>query len=179
MGDEGGFAPPVSSPEEALDLLVQATSNAGHTSTVRFAVDPASSEFFDAKSRTYDLDFKASGEQAHRKLDAKSMGDLYLSLVESYPIVLLEDPFAEDDWESWTEFMVAGGGKIELVGDDLLCTNTAIVKKAVEKKACDSMLLKVSLALFQPQRNSMLSRPRSTKWAPLPKRLRRECRFHA
>lgn len=144
MGDEGGFAPPVSSPEEALDLLVEATAKAGHTAKVRFAIDPASSEFFDRESQTYDLDFKSGDKKEHRKLNSEAMSDLYRSLVDKYPIVLLEDPFAEDDWESWTKFVASNAGKIEIVGDDLLCTNTSIVKKAVERKACNSMLLKVS-----------------------------------
>ena len=146
VGDEGGFAPPVSSPEEALDLLVEATAKAGHTDKVRFAMDPASSEFFDTASKTYDLDFKAKSKPSseHRKLSSDQMGDLYRSLVKKYPIILLEDPFAEDDWESWIRFNAEEKGKTELVGDDLLCTNTSIVKTAVQKKACDAMLLKAS-----------------------------------
>lgn len=122
---------------------MEATARAGHTASVRFAIDPASSEFFDTHTKTYDLDFKASGNSDHRKLDSDQMGGLYRSLLDKYPIILLEDPFAEDDWDSWVKFMAKGEGKTELVGDDLLCTNTSIVKTAVERKACDSMLLKV------------------------------------
>jgi enolase len=143
VGDEGGFAPPVTSAEEALDLLTKAVSAAGHTSSVRFAVDPASSEFFiDGK---YDLDFKdKTHAKQHRVLSSDRMAELYRSLLSKYPIVLLEDPFAEDDWESWTKFMASIDGKIELVGDDLLCTNLERIKTAEDRKACDGLLLKVS-----------------------------------
>lgn len=173
VGDEGGFAPPVKSSEEALDLLVEATAKAGHTDTVRFAIDPASSEFFDTLTSTYDLDFKSTSREDHRKLTSDQMGDLYRSLIAKYPIVLLEDPFAEDDWESWTKFKAADGGRTELVGDDLLCTNTAIVKKAVEREACDSMLLKVRQLLLSADC------ARSIKLGLSPKRLKRESCRHA
>lgn len=148
VGDEGGFAPPIRTPEEALDLLVEATAAAGHTSAVHFAIDPASSEFYNADSAEYDLDFKSGSDVEHRKLNSNQLGDLYRSLLEKYPIVLLEDPFAEDDWDSWTAFMRSIKGKVELVGDDLLCTNTSIVRKAVDKEACNSMLLKVGAPLI-------------------------------
>lgn len=172
VGDEGGFAPPVSTPEEALDLLVEATEKAGHSKKVRFAIDPASSEFFDVNTKTYDLDFKSLNKE-HRKLSSTELGDLYKSLMDKYPIVLLEDPFAEDDWENWSKFLAETNGAVEVVGDDLLCTNTAIVRTAVEKKACDSMLLKVS----EESGDALKLIKRSIKLAPLPKHWKRESSF--
>lgn len=136
IGDEGGFAPPISEPHEALDLLTEAVSSAGHDGKIKFAIDPASSEFF--KDGQYDLGFKATP----RKQSPDEMAQLYQSLLKRYPIVLLEDPFAETDWSSWTEFNKAC--PVELVGDDLLVTNTKYVQKAQDIKACNSMLLKIN-----------------------------------
>lgn len=136
IGDEGGFAPPISQPHEALDLLVQAASNAGYSGKIKFAIDPASSEFF--RGGKYDLGFKDNSNfQSPRQLM-----DLYRSLLQKYPIVLLEDPFAENDWDSWTEFNKEC--QVELVGDDLLVTNTEYVQEANDKKACNAMLLKIN-----------------------------------
>jgi len=138
IGDEGGFAPPISQPHEALDLLLEAIQNAGHGGKVYLGIDPASSQFF--KDGTYDLGFKWKESYP---MDRSAMADLYRKLIEKYPqIVLLEDPFAQDDWESWTNFNV--DCKIELVGDDLLATNIRRIETADEKKACNALLLKIN-----------------------------------
>lgn len=139
IGDEGGFAPPISQPHEALDLLVQAVEEAGYTGKIKFAMDPASSEFF--RSGSYDLGIK---DKKSAKLTPDGLADLYRELLEKYPIVLLEDPFAEDDWASWTSFMEKGKGGPEIVGDDLTVTNVERVKEAQEKKACNGLLLKIN-----------------------------------
>jgi enolase len=136
IGDEGGFAPPISEPHEALDLLVQAVSNSGLSGKIKFAIDPASSEFF--REGKYDIGFKSTTNLK----TAKEMIGLYQSLLEEYPIVLLEDPFAENDWDSWSEFNKAC--PVELVGDDLLVTNTEYVQIARQKDACNAMLLKIN-----------------------------------
>lgn len=137
VGDEGGFAPPISQPHEALDLLVQAVDDCGYTGKIKFAIDPASSEFFhDGK---YDIGFKDSAADEHTPQQLKK---LYQSLFAKYPIILLEDPFAENDWASWTDFNK--DCKVELVGDDLLVTNTKYVQEAYNKKACNAMLLKIN-----------------------------------
>ncbi|KAF4771998.1 hypothetical protein HAV15_011095 [Penicillium sp. str.  len=111
--------------------------DAGYERKVKFAIDPASSEFF--KDRAYDIGFK---DDKSNRQSAKQLMDIYHSLLTKYPIVLLEDPFAEDDWASWTEFRK--NCPIELVGDDLLVTNTIYVQEAHVKTACDSMLLKIN-----------------------------------
>ncbi|KAJ5889376.1 hypothetical protein N7504_010186 [Penicillium tannophilum] len=137
IGDEGGFAPPISQPHEALDLLAQAVSLAGYTGKIKFAIDPASSEFF--REGNYDLGFKDKKPNVH---SPKQLTGLYHLLLQEYPVVLLEDPFAETDWDSWTKFN--DGCQVELVGDDLLVTHTQYVQEAYEKKACNSMLLKIN-----------------------------------
>ena len=140
IGDEGGFAPPISRPQQALDLLTQAVKEAGYEGKVAFAIDPASQEFLDSSGK-YDLDIKAA-TQKHEKLTPSKLSELYRSLLSSYPILLLEDPFGQDDWQSWIEF--SKSTEVELVGDDLLATNIERVRIAAEKKACNSMLLKIN-----------------------------------
>jgi len=140
IGDEGGFAPPVSRPEEALELLTDAVADAGYTRKVSFAIDPASQEFM-LENGNYDLDKKSTGRM-HEILSPVQLQSRYHQLISSYPIVLLEDPFGQDDWETWTSF--ARDCQIELVGDDLLATNIERLKIAIDKSACNSMLLKVN-----------------------------------
>ncbi|KAF2103042.1 enolase [Rhizodiscina lignyota] len=138
IGDEGGFAPPITKPEEALDLLNTAVADCNYTGKMKYGIDPASSEFF-REGDQYDLGFK---DKTSNLLSRVQMLQLYTRLIEHYPVVLLEDPFAEDDWDAWTEFNKIC--PIELVGDDLLVTNVERVRMANDKKACNSMLLKVN-----------------------------------
>lgn len=137
LGDEGGFAPPISEPHEALDLLTTAVQNAGYTGKIKFAIDPASTSFF--KGGAYDLGFKTNQP---RPTTAADLSKMYSDLIAKYPIVLLEDPFAEEDWDAWSAFNKHC--PIELVGDDLLTTNVERVTMGKECGACNSMLLKVN-----------------------------------
>lgn len=137
LGDEGGFAPPIYQPSEALDLLTEAVKSAGHEGKVKFAIDPAASEFFECGR--YNLGFKGQGPQ---KLSSNELSDLYNRLLRDYPVVLLEDPFAQDDWNSWRDFNKTCS--IELVGDDLLATNVDRISMAREHGACNSLLLKIN-----------------------------------
>lgn len=118
--------------------MQKAVQTCGYEGKVKYAVDPASSEFL-RDNGTYDLGFKDTSSNCYTP---QQLQLVYQDLVSKYPIVLLEDPFAEDDWDSWTEFNK--GCKIELVGDDLLVTNVQRVRLAKEKEACNSMLLKVN-----------------------------------
>ncbi|KAK3990680.1 enolase [Cladorrhinum sp. PSN332] len=139
IGDEGGFAPPITKPEQAFDLLEEAISACHYTGRIKFAMDPVSVEFYRPLENIYDVGFKCQAPNPYTPLQLQQ---LYSQLIASYPLVLLEDPFSEDDWESWSKFNETC--PIELVGDDLLATNVERVKVANEKKACNAMLLKVN-----------------------------------
>ncbi|KAK4691540.1 enolase, partial [Lecanoromycetidae sp. Uapishka_2] len=139
IGDEGGFAPPISRPTEALDLLVIAIEQCNYTNKVKIGIDPASQEFL-AKDM-YNLGFKDPSSHGD-ELSANELGSLYTELLAKYPIVLLEDPFGQDDWEAWENFCKTC--RVELVGDDLLATNTKRIKHAEEHKACNALLLKIN-----------------------------------
>ncbi len=134
LGDEGGFVPPISSTEERLELMVGAIERAGYSGEIKLALDPAASEFFE--------DGKYSiGE---KELGAGELTDYYLDLCSRFPIYSIEDGFAEEDWPAWQEFTKRMGEKIQIVGDDLLVTNPKRIKKALELKACNALLLKVN-----------------------------------
>lgn len=142
VGDEGGFAPPIRHPEEALDLLVEAIERSGHTGKVKVGIDPASQEFCTEEDGkvSYDLGYKDTGNS--EVVSPACLAELYRVLLRKYPIMLLEDPFGQDDWPSWTTFNEKC--QCELVGDDLLATNIGRIKIAEEKKACNSLLLKIN-----------------------------------
>ncbi|KAI5303810.1 hypothetical protein KEM56_007166 [Ascosphaera pollenicola] len=140
VGDEGGFSPPISKPQEALDLLVQAAKDAGHENDIAFGIDPASTEFYKSDG-TYNLGFKTNTPEI---LTSAQLAALYHDLISKYPIILLEDPFAQDDWNSWSTFKKQVGDKIELVGDDLLATNINRMKAAKKRDAVNSLLLKIN-----------------------------------
>ncbi|CAB4254868.1 similar to Saccharomyces cerevisiae YHR174W ENO2 Enolase II [Maudiozyma barnettii] len=140
VGDEGGVAPNIQTAEEALDLIVDAIKAAGHDGKVQIGLDCASSEFF--KDGLYDLDFKNPQSDKSKWLTGVQLADLYHSLMKKYPIVSIEDPFAEDDWEAWTHFNATAG--IQIVADDLTVTNPKRIATAIEKKAADALLLKVN-----------------------------------
>lgn len=140
MGDEGGFAPNVSGAEEALELIVEAIKKAGYEGKIKIALDVASSEFY--KEGKYDLDFKNANSDPTKWITGEQLADQYLKLVEKYPIVSIEDPFDQDDWEAWTHFKK--NSNIQIVGDDLTVTNPLRIKTAIEKKACNGLLLKIN-----------------------------------
>ncbi|GEQ67665.1 hypothetical protein JCM33374_g1330 [Metschnikowia sp. JCM 33374] len=142
VGDEGGVAPDIGSPREALDLIVDAIEAAGYTGQVGIALDVASSEFY--KDGKYDLDFKNPESDESKWLTGEQLASLYEELINEYPIVSIEDPFGEDDWESWVHFFAKVSDKIQIVGDDLTVTNPLRIKTAIEKKAANALLLKVN-----------------------------------
>ncbi|CAI7613496.1 unnamed protein product [Penicillium viridicatum] len=163
IGDEGGFVPPISQPHEALDLLVETVSLAGYTGRIKFAIDPASSEFssygnyepnLERPSGNYDPNLQSPKQLAELSRSyfsygnyepnlqsPKQLAELY-RLLQNYPIVLLENPFAETDWDSWIEFNK--NCPVELVWGDLLVTDTKYMQQANDKRACNSMLLKIN-----------------------------------
>jgi len=132
VGDEGGFAPNVNSVEEALDLLVLAIKKAGYTKKMFIALDCAANEYY--KNGVYIInDEQYSPMQLIR---------YYERLLKAYPIISIEDPFAEDDFDSFSHFTERN--KVQIVGDDLLVTNLSRIKKAVQRWWCNSLLLKVN-----------------------------------
>jgi len=140
-GDEGGFAPNVKNAKEALDLLTQAIEKAGYKGKVKIGMDVAASEFFDAEKKSYNLTFKSS--EATWK-SGEEMVSYYSDLVNSYDIISIEDPFDQDDWDSYTKLTSAIGEKVQIVGDDLLVTNPKRISQGIEKKAVNALLLKVN-----------------------------------
>jgi len=142
VGDEGGFAPGIQNNEEGLILITEAIEAAGYTGKVKIAMDCAASEFYDGESKTYNLAFKAKEDDGSEKKSGAEMKAFYQQLASKYPIISIEDPFDQDDWESYQQLNAEGIAQI--VGDDLLCTNPERVKKAIDIKACSALLLKVN-----------------------------------
>jgi enolase 1/2/3 len=141
VGDEGGFAPNLKSVEDTLDTLSQAVEKAGYKlgDEIFFALDVASSEFFDAKLNAYV--FKKSDGS---KKSAEELIDLYSKLCAKYPIVSIEDGCAENDWAGWKKLTDALGAKVQLVGDDVFVTNVSFLRKGIEQGVGNSILVKVN-----------------------------------
>lgn len=142
VGDEGGVAPDIQTAVEALDLITEAIEQAGYTGKISIAMDVASSEFYKADVKKYDLDFKNPDSDPTKWITYEELAALYSDLAKKYPIVSIEDPFAEDDWEAWSYFYKTQD--IQIVGDDLTVTNPIRIKKAIELKAANALLLKVN-----------------------------------
>uniref|UniRef100_A0A3Q1BBJ6 phosphopyruvate hydratase n=1 Tax=Amphiprion ocellaris TaxID=80972 RepID=A0A3Q1BBJ6_AMPOC len=139
VGDEGGFAPNILENSEALDLLQTAIEKAGFTDKVVVGMDVAASEFY--RDGKYDLDFK-SPPHPERHISGEELADIYQGFVNNYPVVSIEDPFDQDDWEAWSRLTAQVG--IQVVGDDLTVTNPKRIEKAAEERACNCLLLKVN-----------------------------------
>jgi enolase len=133
-GDEGGFAPPIADPREALELLHEAVGRAGYAGSFRFGLDCAATHFHDPSTDTYLL--------AGRSTDRAAMIELYASLVRDYDIVTIEDPLHEDDFEGFAELVRALG--IQIVGDDLFVTHAARLERGIAEGAANSLLWKVN-----------------------------------
>lgn len=141
VGDEGGFAPNISTPTEALDLLAEAISVAGFVGKVVIGMDVASSEMW-VKGGRYNMSFKDKQQDPNQLISGDKLLELYSQLLSHYPIVTIEDPFDQDDWEHWIKFR--SRTKVQIVGDDLLVTNPERVRKAIDVGACNALLLKVN-----------------------------------
>uniref|UniRef100_A0A673BBD8 Beta-enolase n=1 Tax=Sphaeramia orbicularis TaxID=375764 RepID=A0A673BBD8_9TELE len=124
---------------KSLELLKTAIEKAGYPDKIIIGMDVAASEFF--RSGKYDLDFK-SPDDPSRHISGEQLGDLYRNFIKNYPVQSIEDPFDQDDWENWTKF--TGSVDIQVVGDDLTVTNPKRIQQAVDKKACNCLLLKVN-----------------------------------
>ncbi|MBU3154340.1 phosphopyruvate hydratase [Clostridium estertheticum] len=138
VGDEGGFAPDLSSNEEAIKIIIEAIEKAGFVpgKDIFIALDPAASEFFE--------DGKYNLASEGRVLTPEQMADYYVELVNKYPIISIEDGMAEEDWDGWKYLTDKIGDKIQLVGDDLFVTNTDRLKMGIDKKVANSILIKLN-----------------------------------
>jgi enolase len=138
VGDEGGYAPPLENPSQALDLILAAIDVAGYKAgtDVAFALDPASSEFYQ--------DGKYYALSKEHGLSSDEMVALYRDLCERYPIVSIEDGLAEDDWSGWRKLTEAIGDRVQLVGDDLFVTNVSFLERGIKEGCANSILIKVN-----------------------------------
>merc|ERR1711972_983390 len=142
VGDEGGFAPSVQDNNEALDVLMEAIKKSGHEAKVKIGTDVAASEFY--KDGKYDLDFKNPDSKPSDWKTGAEMADYYKAWFSKYPFISIEDPFDQDDWAAYSQFNALCGKDMQIVGDDLLVTNTKRIEKALEVRACNALLLKVN-----------------------------------
>ncbi|CAI2735710.1 unnamed protein product [Schistosoma spindalis] len=140
VGDEGGFAPNIQDNMKGLQLLEEAIKIAGYTGKVEIGMDCAASEFH--KNGKYDLDFKNPHSAESAWLSPDAMTNVYKEMISKYPIVSIEDPVDQDDWETWPK--LTASTNIQIVGDDLTVTNPKRIKKAISSKACNCLLLKVN-----------------------------------
>ena len=131
VGNEGGFAPPLKTAEQALDLLMDAV--AGYKNKVKIAIDAAATVFH-----------KHGFYYVPKKMKRTGLLNYYLSLIKKYPIISIEDPFSEDDFAPFVHITEKIGKKVQIIGDDLLVTNTERIQKAIEMKACNALLLKIN-----------------------------------
>ena len=138
VGDEGGFAPNVSTNSEAIELILQAINEAGYVAgdQIMLAMDPAASEFYE--DGKYHL--KVEG----RSLSGREMVDFWESWVDKYPIISIEDGLHEDDWDNWALLVERLGDRLQIVGDDLLVTNVNRIRMAMDRKAANSLLCKLN-----------------------------------
>lgn len=138
VGDEGGFAPNLSSNEEAIKYIIRAIQAAGYEpgKQIFIAMDAAASEFYNEETKKYSVDGK--------EMSASELADYYISLIDKYPIKSLEDPFDQEDWEGYSEFTAKVGDRVQIVGDDLYVTNVKRLQKGIDLKATNSILIKLN-----------------------------------
>ena len=135
VGDEGGFAPPIRTAEEALELILSAAQKLGHQKKIKIILDVAASQFFE----------KGKYKTKIEVFNSEELLDYYLSLIRKYPIIALEDPFFEEDWPGWrqiTSRLKAQSSKILIIGDDLTVTNPERIRLACQKKLCNAVIIK-------------------------------------
>ncbi|XWN37053.1 MAG: phosphopyruvate hydratase [Balneola sp.] len=141
VGDEGGFAPNLKSNEEAVEVILKAIEKAGYVpqDDILIALDPASSEFFNAETGLYEFKWSDGSTK-----DTDAMVEFWANWADKYPIISIEDGMAENDWEAWKKLTDAIGDKVQLVGDDLFVTNTERLAHGIENGIANSILIKVN-----------------------------------
>ncbi len=160
VGDEGGFAPRLASGEAAIQLIVEAIRRAGYTPGKQcfLALDPAASEFYEEDLRHYHL------AAENKKYTSREMVDLYAYLADKYPVISIEDGLAQDDWEGWALLRERLGDRVQLVGDDLYVTNTRRIKTGIEKKASNSVLIKLNQVGTLTETMAAIDMARKERW---------------
>jgi enolase len=143
VGDEGGFAPNIGDNEEGLKLLAGAIEKAGYTGKVKIGMDVAASEF-QTEDKMYDLKFKDKENDGSGKKTGAEMLEMYKGFIENYGVITIEDPYEQDDWDNWKAIVAECGEKCQIVGDDHLVTNPTRIKKGIEEKSSNALLLKVN-----------------------------------
>jgi len=158
VGDEGGFAPAVSSNREALELILEAIGKAGYEPGTEFvlALDPAASSFFEGGSYILERDGQT--------LSAAGMVELYAKWVSDYPVLSIEDGLAEDEWDGWRMLTARLGRRVQLVGDDLYVTNMERLEKGIELKASNSILIKVNQIGTLTETMAVVERAQKEGW---------------
>eukprot|EP01015_Nassula_variabilis_P023506 TRINITY_DN4404_c0_g2_i1.p1 TRINITY_DN4404_c0_g2~~TRINITY_DN4404_c0_g2_i1.p1 ORF type:complete len:475 (+),score=163.96 TRINITY_DN4404_c0_g2_i1:68-1492(+) len=144
VGDEGGFAPNIQDTEEGAKLLIEAIELSGHTGKVDIGFDVAASEFYVPETKKYDLDFKNTQNDGSKQVTVDELLEIYAGLCDRYPIVSIEDPFDQDDFEAYKKIQARLGSKVQIVGDDLLVTNKKRINIGIEQNLCNALLLKVN-----------------------------------
>lgn len=140
VGDEGGYAPALKANAEAIEVILEAIEKAGYKpgEQIAIALDPAASELYDPETRRYNM--RREGKQ----MTSEELIAFWKSWIDQYPIVSLEDGLAEDDWEGWKILTAELGQRIQIVGDDLLVTNPERVRRAIQEKSCNALLVKLN-----------------------------------
>jgi enolase len=149
VGDEGGFAPNITGADEGLELLMAAIKASGHAATCKIGMDVAASEFPVGKtgkgeSPSYDLKKKQTPNDGSGVLTSAQLQKVYEGYCSKYPIVSIEDPYEQEHWDAVKALTTSVGKTVQIVGDDILCTNPVRVKRAIAEKTCNALLLKVN-----------------------------------
>jgi len=145
IGDEGGFAPPCDA-RQGVELVMEAIKQAGYEGVCKVGMDVAASEFKVEGEDVYDLGtwYPEAEKTPELKMTGEQLGEFYASLAKDFPIITIEDPFDQDDWAAWGKMTASIGEPTQIVGDDLTVTNVTRVKKAIDDKSCNALLLKVN-----------------------------------
>eukprot|EP00178_Gracilaria_changii_P003239 TRINITY_DN1474_c0_g1_i2.p1 TRINITY_DN1474_c0_g1~~TRINITY_DN1474_c0_g1_i2.p1 ORF type:complete len:486 (-),score=83.34 TRINITY_DN1474_c0_g1_i2:582-2039(-) len=142
VGDEGGFAPNIQDNTEALELLMTAIDKAGYAGKITLGMDVAASEFYKKDGDYYDLDFK--NPDSFSRLSSSELATMYKKFIDNYPMVTIEDPFNEDDWDAYSSFTADVGVNTQIVGDDLTVTNVKKISRGIREKSVNGLLLKIN-----------------------------------
>ncbi|KAH9678251.1 phosphopyruvate hydratase [Citrus sinensis] len=145
VGDEGGFAPNIQESYEGFELLKTAIAKGGYIGKIVIGMDVAASEFYDRKDKTYDLNFKEENNDGSQKVSGDGLKNVYRSFISDHPIVSIEDPFDQDDWEHYAELTGKIGRHVQIVGDDLLVTNPKVMTSLLWNKYLISCLARSNI----------------------------------